>query len=66
MNWSFALINGKLAELFVEDEGKQVYLGHCYVKKSDYKTKSELGWIENDTAEYKLKYRGGKYVKLSP
>lgn len=62
MFWSFATINGKLAEVFFEgNKGKLKFIGHCYVKKSEYKTKKEQSWINKDTEKVRLTYRKGKY-----
>lgn len=34
MNWCFAIVNGKLAEIYFEtNKGKPKILGHCLVKK---------------------------------
>jgi hypothetical protein len=41
-------------------------LGHCYVKKEDYKTKQEQKWIEEDTKRVKVVYRNKKYKLISP
>lgn len=62
MSWSFGIVNNKLAEIFFEGKkGKTVFLGHCYVKESEYKTKRERRWIKEDIARVKLVYRKGKY-----
>ena len=66
MNWCFAKVNSKLAEIYFEKKrGKTKFLGHCYVKKSEYKTKRELAWIEEDTKKVKLDYKNKKYIELS-
>ncbi len=67
MNWCFALINGKLAELFFQKRGRgRRFLGHVYVKLSNYKTKKELAWIDKETKLYQLKYtRDGKYTRIN-
>lgn len=42
MYWSFALINNKLAEIYFETKkGIIKYIGHAFVKKSEYTTKRE-------------------------
>lgn len=66
MNWCFAIINNKLAEVFFEKKknGKPEFQNHCYVKKEDYKTKQEQKWIEKDTKKVKLVYRKGEYKLL--
>lgn len=60
--WSFALVNNKLAEVFFERKrGKIIFLGHAYVKESEYTTKMEKSWIKKDTARVRLVYRKGEY-----
>ena len=64
MSWSFALINGRLAEIFFErEESKKEpkVIGHCYVSADEYKTKYEQKWIERDTKRYQLSYRNKTY-----
>ena len=64
MFWSFAILNGRLAEVsFEKKKGKILFWGHCYVKNDEYKTKKEKNWIKNDTSKIRLIYRGGKYLK---
>jgi len=62
MNWCFAIINSKLAEVYFERRyGKIKYLGHCYINKSEHKTKKEKDYIKNDTQHMKIVYRNGSY-----
>ena len=63
MSWSFAIVNGKLAEIFFDRKknGDPIMLGFCYVKKSEYKTKREKQYIKTDTKKYRLTYRNKKY-----
>lgn len=62
MMWSFALVNNRLAEVFFERKrGKIVFIGHAYVKESEYTTKKEKRWIEEDTTKIRLVYRKGEY-----
>lgn len=62
MSWCFAKVNNKLAEIYFEEKrGKPKVLGHCYVKKAEFKTKRELKWIEEDTKKFQLIYKNGKY-----
>lgn len=62
MFWCFGLVNNRLAEVFFEKrKGKAIFLGHAYVKESEYKTKTEKGWIQKDTERVKLTYRKGAY-----
>jgi len=63
--WSFALINGRLAEVwFYRDKNDTpVFIGHCYVKHEEYTTKKELTMIDKDTQKVKLRYsKGGYYL----
>lgn len=66
MYWCFAIINGKLAEIFFEPRkrGEPKILGHAYVKREKYKTKREQKYIEVDTSKFKLSYRNKKYKRL--
>lgn len=65
MGWCFAIVNGKLAELFFEKENGVIkMLGHAYVKESEHRTKREKLWIKRDTARYKFSYRKSKYKDL--
>lgn len=65
MNWSFGIVNNKVAEIFFErKKGKVVFLGHCYVKEADYTTKKERKWIEEDTRNVRLVFRKGKYKRV--
>lgn len=65
MCWSFALINGRLAEVYFRKTKKGInFYAHAWVKKSEYKTKKEQSYIEKDTKKVKLKYRNGKYEQI--
>ena len=60
--WSFALVNNRLAEVFFERKrGKNIFLGHAYVKESEYTSKKEKRWIKEDIVKVRLVYRKGKY-----
>lgn len=60
--WCFALVNGKLAEIYHEKvKGETKFLGHCYVLESEYKTKKEKTWIRHDTSKFQFSYRKNKY-----
>lgn len=62
MSWCFALINGRLAEIYFNKTKKGVkFLGHCYVEMSEYKTKREQKWIEMDTIKHRFVYRNKEY-----
>ena len=64
--WAFALINGRLAEFHYEVKKGKSYMtcGHCYVKRSEYKTKKEQRWIDTDTKKYRFTYRNKKYRRV--
>ena len=64
--WAFALINGRLAEFHYEISKGKFYMtyGHCYVKRSEYKTKKEQTWIKKDTEKYHFTYRNKKYRRV--
>ena len=63
MNWSFAIVNGKLAEIFFErKKGKLFVSAHCYVKESEYKTKKEKRWIKRDAQNNRFTYKKWKYL----
>jgi len=63
MGWSFALINGKLAEIFFDHkkDGELVIRGFCYVKANEYISKREKRWIMIDSEQYRFTYRNKKY-----
>lgn len=46
MPWCFAIVNGKLAEIYFDETKKgPKNIGHCYVKKEEYKIKREPKYI---------------------
>lgn len=60
--WCFGTVNNKLAEIYFKKKGEKIiFQGHCYVKKSDYRTKKEQQFIEKDTEKVRLVYRESKY-----
>ena len=62
MSWCFAIINNKLAEIYFEKNKSGIkFLGHCYVKESEYILKEEKQWIKKDIAKVQLVYRKGNY-----
>lgn len=61
MSWQFAIVNGKLAELYSED-GK--ILGYCHVDINDYKTKKEKEWISSDIKDARISYRKGVFRNM--
>ncbi len=67
MNWCFAFINNRLAEIYFEKKrGDIKFLGHCYIKEEQYRTKREKKWINADTAWVRLIYRNGEYKQKQP
>jgi hypothetical protein len=66
MSWSFALINGKLAEIFFDKKKGVKFRGRAWVKKSEYKTKQEQEYIKKDTSKVRLSYKDGKYKRIMP
>lgn len=63
MNWCFATINGRLGEIYFEKKknGQTKFLGHCYVKKEDFKTKEELRALDEETKKFKIIYKNKQY-----
>ncbi|EKD87333.1 MAG: hypothetical protein ACD_36C00134G0002 [uncultured bacterium] len=62
MNWCFAIINNKLAEVYFKRKGTNVtFIGHCYVDAAEYKTQSEQKAIKEDITKVRLRYSKGKY-----
>ncbi len=60
--WSFALINGRLADIYFEaGKGLAGISGHGYINRESYKTKYEQKMIETDIKKYNLTYRNKKY-----
>ena len=65
MPWCFAIVNNKLAEIYFDDYTKRIkMIGHCYVKKQEYRTRQEQKWIKKDIAKYRFVYKQGKYKKI--
>ena len=64
--WAFALINGRLTEFDFEIIRGKFYMGmgHCYVKRSEYKTKYEQKMIDKDIKKYRFTYRNKQYRRL--
>lgn len=65
--WCFATINGRLAEIFwwKGKGGKRHITSHAYVKRSEYKTKKELRWIDKESKAYRFSFRKGRYNRLA-
>jgi hypothetical protein len=65
MNWCFAIVNGKLSEIYFEKDKKYKVFGHCYVRLNEYKTKKELSMIKADIKRCRFTYRKGKYKEVA-
>ena len=65
MNWCFATVNNKLAEIFFnKKKGKKPEIfAHCYIKETEYTTKKEKQWIANDMKKYRFSYYNKKYTE---
>ena len=63
MSWSFAIINGKLGEIYFEKtkNGQTKFLGHCYIAEGECITKQEQKCIDADTKKSRIVYRNKKY-----
>lgn len=62
MGWSFALLNGRLVEIYFENgKGLAGISGHCYVARKEFKTKREQKMIDADIKKYQFTYRNKKY-----
>ena len=66
MCWCFATINNKLGEIYFDkvrrgNKLRIVFKGHCYVKKSEFKTKEERRALDVDAAKFHISHRNGKY-----
>lgn len=67
MTWSFAMVNGRLSEIFWDlkrDRKKRKVDAHCYVKRSEYKTKREQAMIDKDLEYYRFSWRSKRYKRL--
>jgi hypothetical protein len=66
MNWCFAIINNKLAELYFEKKNKHIkFIGHAFIKTSEYTTKAEQKAIAKDIKIHRFVYRNKKYRRVS-
>lgn len=63
MNWCFATINNKIGEIYFEKnkKGQTKLLGHCYVKREEFKSKQERKELEEDIKKFKIIYKNKKY-----
>ena len=68
-HWAFAIVNNRLAEISFDTNVRRkkkhsIVWGHCYVDKSEYNTKQEQKWINDDTKKYQFVYRNKKYKRI--
>lgn len=63
MVWCFAIINNRLGEIYFDKKknSRIKILGHCYVKREDFKTKQEQKCITADIKKVRVVYRNKKY-----
>ncbi|MEK7164439.1 MAG: hypothetical protein AAB779_00670 [Patescibacteria group bacterium] len=65
MNWSFAIVNNRLAEIFFDEKTKKIF-AHCYVDRKNYKTKQEQKTITEDIKKVRITWRNKKYIIIKP
>ncbi len=64
--WNFAIVNGRLAEIYFERRGGKLRIqAHCYVERKDFKTKREQQHIRIDTRRNRFTYRNKSYTLQS-
>lgn len=64
--WSYALINGRLAEIYFDKIGEKIFFkGNCYVRARDTFTKREVRAIQHDINHTQLTYYRKKYRHLT-
>lgn len=61
--WCFAIVNGKLAEIYFRKN--YGIWAHCYEKAFSYKTKKEKKWIKSDTKKFRFSYKKGYYYDFN-
>ncbi len=63
--WSYALINGRLGEIYFDcKHGKIIYEGHSYLRKDERLTLREAAALQHDVARTQLSYYRKKYRSL--
>lgn len=62
MNWCFAIVNNRLAEVYFEKfRGRTRFLCHAYVDRGNFKSKKSQMYIKYDTKKFQFTFRSGKY-----
>lgn len=65
MCWSYALINGRLAEIYFDKKGgKIVFEGHSYISPTETFTKVEARALEHDIQTTQLTYYAKHYRRI--
>jgi len=66
MGWQFAIVNGRLAEIYFDElKGKRRCIrAHCHVDEKTKWTKEERRWIAIDKKHNRFSYRNKKYHSL--
>ena len=63
--WVFALINGRLAEIWFEKgKGTAGIFAHGYVDRKSFMTIKEQKMIDSDIKTNRLSYRNKKYRRI--
>ena len=63
--WCYAIVNGRLGELWFEKDGKKPNIfAHAYLKMGEAKDKETRAMIKADTKKYHFSWRKGVYKDL--
>lgn len=64
--WCFAMLNGRPAEIYFRRRPGRLpeVLGHCYVRRSEFRTKKERQQIDRDMRHVRLSYRHRVYRSM--
>jgi len=65
LKWCFAIINGKLGEIFFNKStnGQPKIHSHCNIKREEYSKKAQK-MIDTDIAKYRFTYQKGKFRRV--
>ncbi len=66
-NWCFAIINGKLGQIFFKKGSRSVegIFGHSYHSKKDIFSAEEKKMIGSDIKKHQFSFRKGKYNRVN-